>query len=143
MHSALYEFFRDQGSIIGGLLALAAGYLAFTGAMRAAGKQVAAVNAQTEALQDQNSDLNTESRRRRARGAITAIKLLDSVLGIVRADVAKVTKLTVGSTRSAQTWWRQRISGRLFINSPLTLCGALSVSVARRSSIITCCWTQN
>jgi hypothetical protein len=57
MHSVLYDFFRDQGSIIGGLLALAAGLLAFTGAMRAAGKQVAAVNAQTEALREQNSDL--------------------------------------------------------------------------------------
>src|SRR5271155_1193872 len=50
MNSALYDFFRDQGSIIGGWLALAAGYLVFKGAMRAAEKQVAAVNAQTEAL---------------------------------------------------------------------------------------------
>ena len=93
MHSALYEFFRDQGSIIGGLLALAAGLLAFTGAMRAAGKQLAAVNVQTEALREQNSDLKTENRRRLAREAIIAIKLLGSVLGIVRSDVAKVTKL--------------------------------------------------
>jgi hypothetical protein len=29
MHSCLYEFFRDQGSIIAGLLALAAGILAY------------------------------------------------------------------------------------------------------------------
>lgn len=93
MHSALYDFFRDQGSIIGGLLALAAGCLAFTGAMRAAGKQVTAVNAQTEALRQQNSDLKTENQRRLAREAIIAIKLLGSVLGIVRGDVAKVTKL--------------------------------------------------
>jgi hypothetical protein len=93
MHSVLYDFFRDQGSIIGGLLALAAGCLAFTGAMRAAAKQVTAVNAQTEALRQQNSHLKTESRRRLAREAIIAIKLLGSVLGIVRDDVAKVTKL--------------------------------------------------
>jgi len=93
MHSVLYDFFRDQGSIIGGLLALAAGYLAFTGAMRAAEKQVTAANAQTGALRQQNSDLKTESRRRLAREAIIAIKLLGSVLVIVRADVAKVTKL--------------------------------------------------
>jgi len=93
MHGALYEFFRDQGSIIGGLLALAAGLLAFRGAMHAADKQVAAVNVQTEALRQQNSDLKTESRRRLAREAIIAIKLLGSVLGIVRDDVAKVTKL--------------------------------------------------
>src|SRR5271156_2228195 len=93
MHGALYEFFRDQGSIIGGLLALAAGFLAFRGALRAAEKQVAAVNVQTEALRQQNSDLKTESRRRLAREAIIAIKLLGSVLVIVRTDVAKVTKL--------------------------------------------------
>ena len=93
MDSVLYDFFRDQGSIIGGLLALAAGYLAFTGAMRAAEKQVTAANAQTGALRQQNSDLKTESRRRLAREAIIATKLLGSVLLIVRADVAKVTKL--------------------------------------------------
>jgi len=55
MNSALYDFFRDQGSIIGGWLALAAGYLVFKGAMRAAEKQVAAVNAQTEALRQQTA----------------------------------------------------------------------------------------
>ena len=93
MYSALYDFLRDQGSIVAGLLALAAGFLAFKGAMRAAEKQVAAVNAQTEALRQQNSDLKTESRRRLAREAITAIKLLGSVLRIVRGDVAKVKKL--------------------------------------------------
>lgn len=93
MHSVLYDFFRDQGSMIGGLLALAAGILAFTGAMRAAAKQVAAVNAQTAALREQNSDLKTENRRRLAREATIAIKLLGSVLLIVRADVAKVRKL--------------------------------------------------
>jgi hypothetical protein len=93
MDSVLYDFFRDQGSIIGGLLALAAGFLAFRGALRAAEKQAAAVNVQTEALRQQNSDLKSESRRRLAREAIIAIKLLGSVLGIVRADVAKVRKL--------------------------------------------------
>jgi hypothetical protein len=64
MDSALYDFFRDQGSIVAGLLALVAGVLAFKGAMRAAEKQVAALNTQTEALRQQNSDLKTERRRR-------------------------------------------------------------------------------
>jgi hypothetical protein len=45
MLSALYEFCRDQGSIIGGLLALAAGYLVFRGATRAADRQVSAAHA--------------------------------------------------------------------------------------------------
>jgi hypothetical protein len=93
MYSALYDFLRDQGSIVAGMLALAAGFLAFEGAMRAAEKQVAAVNTQTEALRQQNSDLQTEGRRRLAREAIIAIKLLGSVLRIVRGDVAKVKKL--------------------------------------------------
>jgi hypothetical protein len=36
MFGALYDFCRDQGSIIAGLLALVAGYIAFKGATRAA-----------------------------------------------------------------------------------------------------------
>jgi hypothetical protein len=102
MDSALYDFFRDQGSIFAGLLALVAGVLAFKGAMRAAEKQVAAVNAQTEALRQQNSDLKTESRRRLAREAIIAIKLLGSVLRIVRGDIAKVIKLIDNPSTSVQ-----------------------------------------
>ena len=82
MHSALYEFCRDQGSIIGGLLALATGLPGFQRGVRAAGRQVAAVNAQTEALRQQNSDLKTESRRKLAREGIIAIKLLGSVLEV-------------------------------------------------------------
>jgi hypothetical protein len=114
MHSALYDFCRDQGSIIGGLLALAAGYLAFSGAMRAAGKQVAAVNAQTEALRQQNRGLRTESRRQLAREGIIAIKLLSSVLGLVRGDVATVRKLLdqqqyFGQNKVAPTTARQII----------------------------------
>jgi len=50
MFSTLYDFCRDQGSIIGGLLALAAGYLVFRGTTGTADRQVAAANAQTEAL---------------------------------------------------------------------------------------------
>ena len=60
MFSALYDFCRDQGSIIGGLLALAAGYLVFRGATRAADRQVSAAHAQTEALRQQNRDLRNE-----------------------------------------------------------------------------------
>jgi hypothetical protein len=66
MHSALYDFFRDQGSIVAGLLALAAGFLAFKGAMRAAEKQVAAANAQTEALRQHGSPTTGTGLPRRA-----------------------------------------------------------------------------
>jgi hypothetical protein len=43
MHTWLYEFFRDQGSLVGGVLALVAGFVAYFGALRAANKQVAAM----------------------------------------------------------------------------------------------------
>ncbi len=36
MHCALYEFFRDQGSAIAGVLALIAGAAAYIGARQAA-----------------------------------------------------------------------------------------------------------
>ena len=60
MFSTLYDFCRDQGSIIGGLLALAAGYLVFRGTTRTADRQVAAANAQTEALRQQTAIFATK-----------------------------------------------------------------------------------
>jgi hypothetical protein len=93
MSNLLYDFFRDQGSIIGGLLALAAGYLVFKGVTRAAKQQLAAINAQAEAVRQQNLDLRNEGRRRLAGDGIVAIKLLGSILGIVRNDVNKLKQL--------------------------------------------------
>jgi len=93
MFSALYDFCRDQGSIIGGLLALAAGYLVFRGTTRAADRQLAALTAQTEALRQQTHDLRNEGRRRQARDGIVATKLLASVLAIIRNDVDKLKQL--------------------------------------------------
>jgi hypothetical protein len=107
MLSALYDFCRDQGSIIGGLLALAAGYLVFRGATRAADRQVAAAHAQTEALRQQNRDLRNEGRRRQAQDGIVAAKLLASVLGIIRNDVDNLKQLLdqpryAGTTRACR-----------------------------------------
>ena len=94
MFGALYDFCRDQGSIIGGLLALAAGYLVFSSVRRSANQQVAAaVNAQTEAVRQQNRDLRDEARRRQARDGIVALKLLGSVLAIIRNDVDRLKQL--------------------------------------------------
>lgn len=42
-HTALYEFFRDQGSMIGGVLALIAGVVAYVGARQAAANQIGAM----------------------------------------------------------------------------------------------------
>jgi hypothetical protein len=112
MFSALYDFCRDQGSIIGGLLALAAGYLIFSNVRRSANQQVAAVNAQTEAVRQQNRDLRDEARHRQARDAMVALKLLASVLAIIRDDVDRLKQLLeqpryVGTTRIVPTNYRQ------------------------------------
>jgi hypothetical protein len=112
MFSTLYDFCRDQGSIIGGLLALAAGYLVFRGTTRTADRQVAAANAQTEALRQQNRDLRNEGQRRQARDAVVATKLLASVLGIIRNDVNKLKELLdhpryTGTNRIVPTNYRQ------------------------------------
>ena len=93
MFSAVYDFCRDQGAIIGGLLALAAGYLVFLGTTRAAAQQGAALTAQTEALRQQNRDLRHEGQQREARGLIVATKLVASVLAIIRNDVDNLKQL--------------------------------------------------
>jgi len=112
MFSTLYDFCRDQGSIIGGLLALAAGYLVFRGTTRTANRQVAAANAQTEALRQQNRDLRNEGQRRQGRDGIVATKLLASVLGIIINDVDKLKELLdhpryTGTNRIVPTNYRQ------------------------------------
>lgn len=114
MSSLLYDFCRDQGSIIAGLLALAAGYLVFKGVTVAAQKQVAAVNAQTEALRQQNRELRNEGERRLARDQIVALKLLGTVLAIIRNDVDKLKQLLqnpryTGTTRIVPANYRQLI----------------------------------
>jgi len=112
MFGALYDFCRDQGSIIGGLLTLAAGYLVFSSVRRSANQQVAAVNAQTEAVRQQNRDLLDEARRRQARDAIVALKLLGSVLAIIRNDVDRLKQLLeqpryIGTNRIVPANYRQ------------------------------------
>jgi hypothetical protein len=114
MSGALYDFCRDQGSIIAGLLALLAGYIAFKGAMRAAVQQVAAVNAQTEAVRQQNRDLRNEGRRRLAQNGVVAVKLLGSVLEIIRTDIDNLKKLLnqpeyFGTNKAAPPHYRQMI----------------------------------
>jgi hypothetical protein len=114
MVGAFYDFCRDQGAIIGGLLALAAGFLVFLATTRSADRQVAALTAQTEALRQQNADLRNETRRRQARDGIVATKLLASVLAIIRADVDNLKQLLdqpryAGTNRIVPTNYRQLI----------------------------------
>jgi hypothetical protein len=112
MLSALYDFCRDQGAIIGGLLALVAGYLVFRGATRAGDQQVAAARAETEALRQQNRDLRNEGRHRQAQDGIVALKLLASVLTIIRNDLDNLKQLLdqphyAGTTRIVPPNYRQ------------------------------------
>jgi hypothetical protein len=114
MFSALYDFCRDQGSIIGGLLALAAGFLVFRGTTRSADRQVSAAYAQTEALRQQNHDLQNEGRRWQARDGVVATKLLASVLSIIRGNVDKLNQLLeqpryAGANRIVPANYRQLI----------------------------------
>ena len=115
MLSELYDFCRDQGSIIGGLLALAAGYLVFRGATRAADRQVSAAHAQTEALRQQNRNLRNEGQHRQAQDGIVATRLLASILTIIRNDVDNLKQLLdqpryAGTTRIVPPNYRQLIS---------------------------------
>lgn len=135
MFSVMYDFCRDQGSIIAGVLALIAGCIAYRGAMRAAQQQVAAVNKQTDAVQQQNRDLRNESQRRLAQNGIVAIKLLSSVLEIIKADITKLEQLLdqpqyFGIDKFAPTNYRQ-----LIYKPPLNIvwddlgaCGTLVIS---------------
>jgi hypothetical protein len=96
------------------LLALVAGYIAFKGAMRAAQQQVAAVDAQTEAVRQQNRDLRNEGRQRLAQNGIVAVKLLGSVLEIIRTDVDALKSLLnqpqyFGANKAAPSNYRQMI----------------------------------
>jgi hypothetical protein len=135
MFGALYDFCRDQGSIIAGLLALVAGYIAFKGATRAAQQQVAAVNAQTEAVRQQNRDLRNEGRRRLAQNGIVAVKLLDGVLEIIRTDVDELKRLLnqtqyFGTNRQAPSNYRQMIykPPLSIVWDDLGACGTLVIS---------------
>src|ERR1700689_1215417 len=93
MCSALYEFFRDQGSIIAGLLALAAGIIAYRGARQAAEMQVRAVNKQTEALIHQNTFLKIENVRKLARESLISVRLIEGILSEIKDDIDRLSKL--------------------------------------------------
>src|SRR5215469_7804510 len=93
MFQALYAFFRDQGSIIAGLLALIAGGLAYRGARTAATMQVQAADKQTAALTEQNQSLKRENARMLARESLISVRLLEGVLGGIADDIGRLKKL--------------------------------------------------
>jgi hypothetical protein len=87
MLQCIYDFFRDQGSIIAGLLAVVAGWIAVKGTMRAADKQVAAIIeqknqthddavAQIKAVEQQIDQRNREIADMRRREKVEIVRAL-------------------------------------------------------------------
>jgi hypothetical protein len=96
---------------------------------------VAAVNAQTEAVRQQNRDLRNEGRRRLAQNGIVAVKLLDGVLEIIRTDVDELKRLLnqtqyFGTNRQAPSNYRQMIykPPLSIVWDDLGACGTLVIS---------------
>lgn len=86
----LYELLKDQGSLIAGLLAFAAGILVYrTG------------RAQVKAAKEQNADLRRIEKRRLARSSLIAIRLLDGVLSEVGDDINNEIEYVAHSTEVA------------------------------------------
>ncbi len=111
----LYDFFRDQGGIIAGVIALLAGVVAYLGAMRAAKMQVSAVEQQTNVVRQQNAHLKSETPRRLAHDGIIAVRLLEGVLRRIADDIARLSKLLdqpayCGPNAVAPADWRKLIS---------------------------------
>jgi hypothetical protein len=95
-----YEFFRDQGSIIAGVLALIAGILAYragcvqaTETRQAAITQVAAAHEQTKAAERQTAVTREIERRRIAREGYAFHAMLEAAMGAVIEDVQAARKL--------------------------------------------------
>jgi hypothetical protein len=86
VYCRIYEFLKDQGSIIAGLLALLAGVVAYYGSRKAADLQVKAAEKQTDILREQNTYLVRENRRKLARDSLVAIRLVIGALERIKAD---------------------------------------------------------
>ena len=80
-HSTLYEFLRDQGSFIGGTLALLAGLLLYFVGRR-----------QARAVEAQNRQLKRDKRREFARYCLIAGRLLDGILERVAGNIDSIDK---------------------------------------------------
>src|SRR5271166_757198 len=101
MHSCLYEFFRDQGSLIGGVLALIAGAALYVigrrqvkTTMEAADKEIAATKEATAAAQEQTKVAQEQiavtlrvERRRVAQETYAFLATLDAAMETILYDI--------------------------------------------------------
>lgn len=74
----VYDLLKDQGGVIGGLLAFVAGLLAYL-----------AGRAQAKAVDRQNEEFKRTERRRLARTALGAARMIDGILTGIEADISR------------------------------------------------------
>lgn len=121
MDSALFEFFKDQGSIIAGVLALIAGILAYrAGRIQATETRLAAIM-QVAPAQHQTAVTREIERRRIAREGYAFHAMLEAAMGAVIEDVEAARKLPPPSSSSRDNMYsaqaypeRQRVKGAGF-----------------------------
>jgi hypothetical protein len=89
----VYDFLKDQGSLIAGMLALVASFLLYWGGRSSAEAQVAVLKEQTNILREQNEYLIRENRRHLARSSLSAIRLVIGVLGNIKDGVRDLAKI--------------------------------------------------
>jgi len=75
----MYEFFRDQGSIIGGFLALSAAFLLYLVGRR-----------QAKAVEAQNRELKRAKLRELARDCVISGRLLDGILQRIATNIENI-----------------------------------------------------
>jgi len=73
-----YDLLKDQGGVVGGLLAFGAGLLAYC-----------AGRAQATAVDKQNEEFKRTERRRLARSCLVAARLTDEVLAGIEDDISR------------------------------------------------------
>jgi hypothetical protein len=88
----VYDFLKDQGSLIAGLLALVASFLLYWGGRSSAGAEVSALKEQTNILREQNAYLVKENRRKLARESLISIRLIIGALSKIKDDVRDLVK---------------------------------------------------
>ena len=92
-YTAIGKWLYDWQTLVGGILALAAGAGAAIAAYCAGQSQVRAVNEQTQAVNEQNETLKLQARRKDAQEGIVAVQLLSGVLTRIQDGIARLDKL--------------------------------------------------
>jgi hypothetical protein len=129
MYASLYDFFRDQGSIVAGLLALVAAYLTIRvtremadrtikATRETADREISAAQDQTKVAQEQIAATLRIERRRSTSEAWAFYVALEAAMAIVIEDIAAARAIfgRVGAEAVSQMAYRarQRITKAMF-----------------------------